>query len=91
MSANNKKKKKLLSEMQNDMQMDNGLPQEKQEEKVIETVKRVSKTKNVPWYPPNDKIKKELKQLALDEETTMSKLLTEGIGLVFKARGKILK
>jgi|LauGreDrversion4_2_1035121.scaffolds.fasta_scaffold62883_8 hypothetical protein len=44
--------------------------------------------KNVPWYPPTEKLKKELKKLALDEDTSMSNLITEGIGLVFAKRGK---
>ena len=48
----------------------------------------VSKPKNVPWYPATNKLKKELKQLALDEETTMNALLTEGVRYVFEKRGK---
>ena len=46
------------------------------------------KLKNVPWYPPSEKLKKEIKQLAYDEETSMSKLITEGLGYVLEKRGK---
>ena len=48
------------------------------------------KIRNVPWYPPSEKLKKEIKQLAHDEETSMSKLITEGLGYVLEKRGKSL-
>jgi hypothetical protein len=46
------------------------------------------KISNVPWYPPSEKLKKEIKQLAYDEETSISKLITEGLGYVLEKRGK---
>ena len=51
-------------------------------------IKKTSKPKNVPWYPQSHKLKKELKQLALDEDSSMNALITEGIKLVFEKRGK---
>ena len=47
--------------------------------------------KSIPWYPPSEKLKKELKKLALDEDTSMSNLITEGISLMFEKRGKDIK
>ena len=90
MSSKNKKKLDILAEMQASMKnavQPMQVPDEITERTVVlESVPK--KIRNVPWYPPNSRIKKELKQLALDEETTMSKLITEGIDMVFKSRGK---
>lgn len=94
--ANSKKKRNLLAEMQNEMTnavsqvttINQSEPEKNVGQKQIEVVKVRKKQQNVPWYPPNDRVKKELKQLAFDEETTMSKLLTEGLDLLFKSRGK---
>lgn len=91
-----KKKRNLLAEMQNEMSdavsqvstIGQSEPEKKIESKKVEVVKTRKSLQNVPWYPPNDRVKKELKQLAFDEETTMSKLLTEGLDLLFKSRGK---
>ena len=43
---------------------------------------------NVPWYPKSKKLKKELKLIALHEETTITGLIDEGIRRVLNARGK---
>jgi hypothetical protein len=50
--------------------------------------KTKQKSSNVPWYPVSPKLKKELKQLALDEDSSMNALISEGISLVFAKRGK---
>ena len=46
------------------------------------------KYSTVPWYPPTTELKRQLQIIALDEETSMSKLLTEGLRSVFEKRGK---
>ena len=94
--ANSKKKRNLLAEMQNEMSSavsqiattDQSNSEKNPEQKQVVAAKPRKSLQNVPWYPPNDRVKKELKQLAFDEETTMSKLLTEGLDLLFKSRGK---
>ena len=90
MSSKNKQKMDMLAEMQASMKsavQPMKVPDEITERTVVlESASK--KIRNVPWYPPNYRIKKELKQLALDEETTMSRLITEGIDMVFKSRGK---
>jgi hypothetical protein len=47
--------------------------------------------KNVPWYPPTERLKKEVKKLALDEDTSMSNLITIALGLLFESKGKSIK
>ena len=42
----------------------------------------------MPWYPPSQVIRKELKQLALDEDKTIQALFTEAIQDLFEKRGK---
>jgi hypothetical protein len=42
----------------------------------------------MPWYPPSQNIRKELKQLALDEDTTIQALFTEAVESLFAKRGK---
>lgn len=46
------------------------------------------KYSTVPWYPPTPELKRQLKQLAIDEDKSMSKLITEGLKYVFEKRGK---
>lgn len=46
---------------------------------------------NIPWYPKSKKLKKELKLLALHEDTTITGLIDEGIKRVLSARGKDIK
>ena len=46
------------------------------------------KPTNMPWYPPSNAMRKELKQLALDEDTTIQALFTEAIEMLFEKRGK---
>jgi hypothetical protein len=46
------------------------------------------KPTNMPWYPPSQNIRKELKQLALDEDTTIQALFTEAVESLFAKRGK---
>ena len=50
--------------------------------------KREKKPTNMPWYPPSQVIRKELKQLALDEDKTIQALFTEAIQDLFEKRGK---
>jgi len=57
----------------------------------VKTQKSKNVTKkppNMPWYPPSMAIRKELKQLALDEDTTIQALFTESIKDLFEKRGK---
>jgi hypothetical protein len=43
---------------------------------------------NIPWYPKSKKLKKELKLIALHEDTSVTALIDEGIKMILKARGK---
>lgn len=46
---------------------------------------------NIPWYPKSAALKKELKLLALHEDTTLTGLIDEGITMVLEKRGKNIK
>lgn len=46
------------------------------------------KFKTVPWYYSSEKLKKEVKMLSVDENTSMTKLIEEGLRYVFEKRGK---
>ncbi len=93
-----KQRQNLLAEMQAEMMQVKNTQENDvvtlQRRDVIEVVSnqpiQKTKLKNVPWYPPSEKLKKEIKQLAHDEETSMSKLITEGLGYVLEKRGKSL-
>lgn len=43
---------------------------------------------NVPWYPKSEALKKELKLLALHENSSLTALIDEGIRMVLEKRGK---
>ncbi len=43
---------------------------------------------NVPWYPKSEALKKELKLLALHEDSSITALIDEGIKMVLEKRGK---
>lgn len=43
---------------------------------------------NIPWYPKSAALKKELKLLALHEESSVTALIDEGIKMVLEKRGK---
>ena len=43
---------------------------------------------NVPWYPKSEALKKELKLLALHEDSSLTALIDEGIAMVLEKRGK---
>ncbi len=43
---------------------------------------------NIPWYPKSKKLKKELKLLALHEDSSLTALIDEGITMVLEKRGK---
>lgn len=43
---------------------------------------------NIPWYPKSDRLKKELKLLALHEDSSITALIDEGIRMVLEKRGK---
>lgn len=58
--------------------------------------KNISKPKsrvvsNIPWYPKSEKLKKELKLIALHEDTSVTALIDEGIKIVLETRGKSIK
>jgi len=42
---------------------------------------------NIPYIPPSQAVRKQLKRLAFEEETSMTALITEGIDHVFRKRG----
>ena len=46
---------------------------------------------NIPWYPKSEKLKKELKFLALHEDSSVTALIDEGIRMVLAKRGKDIK
>ena len=46
---------------------------------------------NIPWYPKSEKLKKELKLIALHEDTSVTALIDEGIKMVLEIRGKNIK
>ena len=43
---------------------------------------------NIPWYPKSAKLKKELKLLALHENSSVTALIDEGIKMILAKRGK---
>lgn len=88
-----KQRQNLLEEMQAEMsQSKNNNVMTLQRHNVSSddstSTEKKKKINNVPWYPPTEKLKKEIKHLAYDEETSISKLITEGLGYVLKKRGK---
>jgi hypothetical protein len=46
---------------------------------------------NIPWYPKSQRLKKELKLLALHEDSSITALIDEGIKMVMAKRGKDIK
>jgi len=46
---------------------------------------------NIPWYPKSERLKKELKLLALHEDSSVTALIDEGIKMVLAKRGKDIK
>ncbi len=46
---------------------------------------------NIPWYPKSKKLKKELKLLALHEDSSVTALIDEGIKMVLEKRGKDIR
>ena len=56
------------------------------QEMVTKSISR--RVSNIPWYPKSAKLKKELKLLALHEESSLTALIDEGIRLVLQKRGK---
>lgn len=43
---------------------------------------------NIPWYSKSKRLKKELKLLALHEDSSVTALIDEGIKMVLEKRGK---
>lgn len=89
-----KTKKQQKLDMVNQLKNDNDLTElleleELVSEKITEGSKPTVKKKvaNIPFYPPSSKFKRKLKQLALDEETSMQKILEEGLRYVISKRG----
>jgi hypothetical protein len=61
--------------------------QKKTEDRIISRPKsRV--VSNIPWYPKSEKLKKELKLIALHEDTSVTALIDEGIKMALEVRGK---
>ena len=55
--------------------------------KVAQSSSKTSARSNIPYIPPSQAVRKQLKRLAFEEETSMTALITEGIDYVFKKRG----
>ncbi|MFK8040605.1 MAG: ribbon-helix-helix domain-containing protein [Rickettsiaceae bacterium] len=64
-----------------------------QEQINIESHKKLKSrvVSNIPWYPKSERLKKELKLLALHEYSTVTSLIDEGIKMVLAKRGKDIK
>lgn len=83
-----KQREMMLQELQNDLSIAS------KEEKAIKPKtesaepKPLRKYSTINWYIPGEKVRKELKQLALDEDKKLSDLITEGVDLLLKSRGK---
>ncbi len=82
-----KKRTNALAALQEDFSKHQGKSKQLGKQATATAKRRVA-PKSMPWYFPNERLHKELKQLALDENTSVSKLLTEGIGYILKKRGK---
>ena len=52
----------------------------------VKTKSRV--VSNVPWYPKSEILKKELKLLAIHENSSLTALIDEGIKMVLEKRGQ---
>lgn len=98
MQPNNPKSKNaLLEKMQADLaQAVQAKPEPIKPNNDVVTLQRdnVKKYKRKPhtsWYPPNDKVLRELNQLALDERVSVNDLIVEGVALLFEKRGKIFE
>ena len=48
---------------------------------------KIKNYSNIPYVPPSPEVRKQLKKLAFEEETTMTALISEGLDYVFKQRG----
>ena len=68
-------------------------PNVQQEQINIESQKKPKSrvVSNIPWYPKSERLKKELKLLALHEDSTVTALIDEGIKMVLTKRGKDIK
>ena len=51
------------------------------------TAAKIKNYSNIPYVPPSPEVRKQLKKLAFEEETTMTALISEGLDYVFKQRG----
>jgi hypothetical protein len=60
--------------------------QKKPVRKKVENIVKAP-TSNIPYIPPSISVKKQLKKLAFEEETSMTALISEGLNYVFKERG----
>lgn len=90
----NKQRKNALASLAEDMNVQtseranvctsNNIPQEIQQK--AKPKSRV--VSNVPWYPKSETLKKELKLLALHEDSSITALIDEGIKMVLEKRGK---
>ena len=90
----NKQRKNALASLAEDMNVQtserldvctsNNISQEIQQK--VKPKSRV--VRNVPWYPKSGALKKELKLLALHEDSSITALIDEGIKMVLEKRGK---
>ena len=94
----NKKRDNALASLAADMTQETsvrtdvqtlGVPKTQETKATAKPKSRV--VSNVPWYPKSERLKKELKLLALHEDSSLTALIDEGIGMVLKKRGKDIK
>ena len=91
----NKKRNKALASLAKDLYVQSDVrtniqtSEEPPEEKTVLKKKPKSRVaSNIPWYPKSEQLKKELKLLALHEDSSVTALIDEGIKMVLEKRGK---
>lgn len=93
----NKKRTKALASLVEEMNVETSVRtnvdtlERTEENNVVAATKPKPKGKrvsNIPWYPKSERLKKELKLLALHEDSSVTALIDEGITMVLEKRGK---
>jgi hypothetical protein len=91
----NKKRANALASLAEEMYVQtavrNDAPQTEASISKKEQVRQMPRSRvvsNIPWYPKSEKLKKELKLLALHEDSSVTALIDEGIRMVLEKRGK---
>ena len=90
----NKKRNNALASLAQDMCVQKEERTNVQQKQInIESQKKPKSrvVSNIPWYPKSERLKKELKLLALHEDSTVTALIDEGIKMVLAKRGKDIK